>query len=107
LVEALKVSALGIGTLPVTMEASLASLMPLRVPVSASAVVDAVPRSARSETFAALAPPTTVDDVVVGVGVGVGRGGNTPPRCASLAAGHASKNIARVTANEHCHRDLV
>src|SRR6266849_5207541 len=83
MVAALRVSALRAGTLPVTVEASLASLTPLRVPVSASAVVVAIPRIPRTETRAALASPTTVVVLVVG-------DGNSPPSWARLAPGHAN-----------------
>src|SRR4029077_14238355 len=101
MVAALRVSALRKGALPVTVEASLASLTPLRVPVPASAVVVAVPRIPRTDTCAALAFPTTVGVVLV-----VGDG-NSPPSCASPTAGHASKAMARAIAIKQRLRDSV
>src|ERR1700747_504598 len=101
MVAALRVSALRNGLLPVTMEASLESLTPLRVPVPASAVVVAVPRIPRTDTCAALAFPTTVGVVLV---VGTG---NSPPSCAKPAAGHVSRIVARATAMEQRPRELV
>src|SRR5712692_1704383 len=102
MVAALRVSAPSVeGTLPVTMEASLESLTPLRVPVAARAVVVAVPRIPRTTTCTPAACPVTVG-VVLLVG-----GDNSPPSCASLIAGHASKAIARAIAIEQRLRDLV
>src|SRR4029077_7682581 len=99
MVAALRVSALRKGMLPVAVEASLASLTPLRVPVLASAVVVAVPRIPRTDTCAALAFPTTVGVVLVV--------GNSPPSCASPAAGHASKAMARAIEIKQRLRDSV
>src|SRR5258706_4041743 len=94
MVAALRVSALIVkGMLPVTIEASLESLTPLRVPVPASAVVIAVPRIPRTDTRAALASPTTVDVVVL-----VGGVGNSPPSWARLASGHANNRPVSIRA---------
>ena len=58
---ALKTSALSKdGTLAVSRDASRASFVPARVPVSESVVVDVVPRGAVTVACAALACPATV-----------------------------------------------
>ncbi len=80
------------GTLPVSVDASRASLIPPRGPVSASTVVVAVPRAPRTDTRAALASPTTVGAVL---------------SCAMLAAGHASKAIASAIAIKQRLKDSV
>src|SRR5882672_6185289 len=88
------------------MEASKALFAVVRVPVSASAVVIAVPRIPRTETRAALASPTTVEDVAAGED-GSGGGGTSAPSSARPAAGHISRIVARATAMEQRPRDIV
>src|SRR5882762_9387520 len=88
------------------MEASKALFAVVRVPVSASVVVIAVPRIPRTETRAALASPTTVEDVAAG-GDGSGGGGTSAPSSARPAAGHISRIVARATAMEQRPRAIV
>src|SRR5258708_23573955 len=86
------------------MEASRALLAMVSVAVLWSVVVTGVPRSPRTESRAALAAPTSDDDVVAG-GDGSGRGGNGS--CARPAAGPVSRIVARATAMEQRPRDIV
>src|SRR2546425_548104 len=70
-------------------------------PVTASAVLIAVPRIPRTETRAALASPTTVEDVAAG------GDGSSPPNCAKPAVGEVSRIVARATAMKQRPRDTV
>ncbi len=80
------------GTVPVSMDASRASLTPLSVPVSASPVVVAVPSSPRTVVRTAAASPVTVGVVLVVLSDGTD---SCPPRCAKPIAGQASRPAIR------------